>query len=223
LPPGKIREKGPTNWLITCSCILLRDPLARGRILSKAMRSPASTKIGGLARSPAICTVPFTFFRRKSMRYVLLTCGLTVAISAFAEPGVPNGPQEIQALDTDGDKLISLAEAQQSAPWLASHFEELDTNHDGLLSSAELPERQPMRGVRFTRNLEDDFSAADTNTDGRLSRAEADAAMPIVSDFFDEMDANKDGYVTTAEIHEHAKSHGPIRIFKERGPATAKE
>lgn len=157
------------------------------------------------------------------MRCVLLTCGLMVAISAFAEPGVPKGPPQLQALDTDGDKMVSLAEAQQGAPSLASHFYELDTNHDGLLSSAELSERHAMRGVRFIRNLQDDFSAADTNTDGRLSPAEADEAMPIVSEFFDEMDANKDGYVTTEEIHEHAKSHGPIRIFRERGPVTTKE
>jgi len=42
--------------------------------------------------------------------------------------------------------------------------------------------------------------------------------MPIVNDFFDEMDTNADGYVTIAEIHAHAKSHGPIRIVRE--PAT---
>jgi EF-hand domain pair len=153
------------------------------------------------------------------MRYMLLTCGLLVAMGAFAEPGTPHAPKELQALDTDGDKMISLAEAQQGAPRLASRFNDLDTNKDGLLSTEELP----MRRVRFVRHLQDDFAAADTDTDGKLSRAEADGKMPIVSDLFDEMDVNADGYVTTEELHQHARTHGPIRIIKERGAITAKE
>jgi hypothetical protein len=157
------------------------------------------------------------------MRYILLTCGLTAAISVFAEPGAPKGLKELQALDTDGDQIISLAEAQQGAPWLASHYNELDANKDGLLSIEEVLESQPMRGGRVVSNMQEDFAAADSNADGRLSRTEADEAMPIVSEFFNEMDTDVDGYVTTEEIHEHAKSRGPIRIVKERDPVTAKE
>jgi EF-hand domain pair len=156
------------------------------------------------------------------MRYVLLTCGLMAAISAFAEPGAPKGPRGLQTLDTDGDKMISLAEAQQGAPWLASRFNDLDANRDGLLSIEEVLERQPMRGERVVHNIQDDFAAADSNADGRLSRAEGEA-MPIVNELFDEMDTNADGYVTTEEIHEHARSHGPIRIVKERRPGIAKD
>jgi hypothetical protein len=156
------------------------------------------------------------------MKYVLMTCGLIVAISAFAEPGAPKGPKGLQALDTDGDKMISLAEAQQGAPWLASRFNDIDANKDGLLSIEEVLEHEPMPGERIVHNMQDDFATADSNADGRLSRAEAEA-MPIVNDLFDEMDTNADGYVTTEEIHEHARSHGPIRIVKERGPGIAKE
>lgn len=150
------------------------------------------------------------------MKHMLLTCGLMVAISAFAEPGAPKGPKALEALDTDGDKMISLAEAQQGSPRLASRFNELDTNKDGLLSTEEVLEGRPMRGVRFTRNIQDDFAAAVGNADGKLSRTEAEA-MPIMSDFFDEIDANADGYITTEEIHQHAKTRGPIFIVKEPG------
>jgi hypothetical protein len=150
------------------------------------------------------------------MKHLLLTCGLMVAMSAFAEPGAPKGPKAIETLDTDGDKMISLAEAQQGSPRLASRFNELDANKDGLLSIEEVLEGRPMRGVRFTRNIEDDFAAADRDADRKLSRTEAEA-MPIMSDFFDEIDVNADGYITTEEIHQHARTRGPIFVVKEPG------
>jgi hypothetical protein len=158
-------------------------------------------------------------FQETHMKYVLPTCMLLVAMNAFAERGVAKGPMDLKALDTDGDKMISLPEAQQSAPRLASRFNELDTNHDGLLSMDEIAQGR----VLVTRNLEDDFAAADSNADGQLSQAEADAAMPIVSDHFDEMDASADGYVTMEEIHAHAKAHGPVhkRISMEGAPIGA--
>jgi len=151
------------------------------------------------------------------MKYRLLICGLLMATGASADPGKP------RSLDTDGDQLISLAEAQAGAPELASHFGELDANHDGMLSVDEVVANQPTGKIRFTRDIQEDFAAADVNGDGMLARAEADGKMPIVSDFFGEMDANKDGYVTMDEIHEHARTHGPIRIFRAHGPAAADE
>lgn len=144
------------------------------------------------------------------MRYILLALGVMVASSAFAEAGAQRSLKELQALDTDGDSMLSLAEAEQGAPRLASRFNELDTNRNGLLSRDEIAEGHAMHGVRFVRHIQDDFAAADTNTDGKLSEAEAGQAMPIVSDHFLEMDTSADGYVTMEEIHAHAKSHGPI-------------
>jgi hypothetical protein len=55
-----------------------------------------------------------------------------------------------------------------------------------------------------------------------LTRAEAEK-MPIVSDLFGDMDSNVDSHVTLAEIREHARAHGPVRVIKERGPGIAKE
>ncbi|MCM0000346.1 MAG: hypothetical protein NBV68_13255 [Erythrobacter sp.] len=44
------------------------------------------------------------------------------------------------------------------------------------------------------------FRAADKNADSKLTREEAKAGMPRIHRNFDRVDANKDGFVTLAEI-----------------------
>jgi hypothetical protein len=156
------------------------------------------------------------------MRCTLLTCGLLLATSAFADPGAPDGANKFQALDIDGDRLISLAEAQAGAPDLASRFGKIDANQDGWLSIDEVIAGQPARNVLFARDMQKDFAAADANADGMLTRAEA-AQMPIVSELFGEMDSDGDGHVTQDEIRENARARGPLRVIKGRGPGIAKE
>src|SRR5688572_11845104 len=148
------------------------------------------------------------------MKYTLLTYGLLMASSALAA--------DTSALDTDGDRMISLAEAQAGAPELASRFSKIDANQDGLLSIDEVIAGRSARNVRVHRDLQEDFAAADANADGMLTRAEAQE-MPIVSELFGEMDSNVDSHVTLAEIREHARKHGPIRVIKGEGPGIAKE
>ena len=155
------------------------------------------------------------------MKFTLFTCGLLVATSAFADPGAP-GTKKFQALDTDGDRLISLAEAQAGAPELATRFSKIDTNQDGWLSLDEMTAGHPRGDKLVFRDMQKDFANADANGDGMLTRAEAQE-MPIVSDFFGEMDGNEDGQVTQDEIREHGRKHGPIRVMKELGPGMAKE
>jgi len=157
------------------------------------------------------------------MKITLLTLGLVLASNAFADTAVPGNPEQLQALDTDGDHQISLAEAQAGDPMLASRFNEIDTNRDGFLSIDEVLANQPKGIFRVSRDMRVDFAAADANGDGLLTRAEAAGKMPIVADLFDEMDANKDGFVSQDEIRDHARKYGPIRYFRERGPVSAKE
>ena len=78
------------------------------------------------------------------MRFLLLTCGLMISASASAGPKV---------IDIDGDRMISLAEAQQGAPALASRFNELDANKDGLLSIDEVIADQRAHGVHALHKL----------------------------------------------------------------------
>ena len=49
-------------------------------------------------------------------------------------------------------------------------------------------------------NFEQRFNKADKTKTGRLSRAEATAEFPRIPEFFDEIDANKDGYITLTEV-----------------------
>lgn len=154
------------------------------------------------------------------MRYTLLTFGLLTATCAFADAGAPGG--SMQTLDADGDRLISLAEAQAGAPDLASRFSKVDADRDGFLSVDEVIAAQPARDVRMVRNMDQDFSTADANADGMLTRAEAEK-MPIVSELFGEMDRDADGRVTLDEIREHARKRGPVRVVRELKPGIAKE
>jgi Ca2+-binding EF-hand superfamily protein len=153
------------------------------------------------------------------MKYLVLICGVFATVGVSAEPGRADSPIDLRALDSDGDKMVSLAEAQVAAPQLASRFSELDKNQDGFLSRAEIVQGQPMRTVKFVRNIEDEFVKADGDADGKISQAEAKQGMPIVNEFFAEMDTGGDGFVTMDEIREHARSHGPIlkRVALERG------
>jgi hypothetical protein len=159
-------------------------------------------------------------FEENQMKYLVLICGVFATVGAGAEPGRADSPIDLRALDSDGDKMVSLAEAQLAAPQLASRFGELDKNQDGYLSRAEIFQGKPTRTVKLVRNIEDEFVKADGDADGRISKAEAERGMPLVSERFAEMDIGGDGFVTMDEIREHAKSHGPIlrRVSLQRGP-----
>jgi hypothetical protein len=58
-------------------------------------------------------------------------------------------------------------------------------------------------GGRFDPvEFEKRFHAADKGNKGKLSRQEAYAEFPRMPEFFDEIDANKDGYITLKEVHD---------------------
>jgi len=50
--------------------------------------------------------------------------------------------------------------------------------------------------------LQERFAAANTTHDGKLTRAQAQTGMPRVAQHFDEIDAQKQGYVTLAQIEQ---------------------
>ena len=47
--------------------------------------------------------------------------------------------------------------------------------------------------------MQERFKAADKNGDGKISRAEA-VALPRIAKQFDEIDTNKDGFITKEEL-----------------------
>lgn len=63
---------------------------------------------------------------------------LVLTVSLFSLAITAQEPaEEVHALDTDKDGLISAEEAKQD-PALSAIFEELDANKDGFLSKQEL-------------------------------------------------------------------------------------
>jgi Ca2+-binding EF-hand superfamily protein len=129
----------------------------------------------------------------------------------FAAPGEPGSHgarfERLKAADTNGDGMISRAEAA-SLPMIAKHFDEIDANRDGQLAGDELRAfHQKQREARFGEH----FKQLDSNGDGRLSKAEA-AKAPRISGHFDKLDANADGFLTAEELkagrRKHHQAHG---------------
>jgi hypothetical protein len=58
------------------------------------------------------------------------------------------------------------------------------------------------------------FGAADTNADGALSRAEVEGKLPGIAAAFDSLDVDRDGKLTSFEIHHGsgAAGHGGVPV-----------
>ena len=64
------------------------------------------------------------------------------------------------------------------------------------------------RMARMEQQLQTRFSNANTTHDGKLTREQAAAGMPIVARHFDEIDAQKAGYITLPQIEAFMQEHG---------------
>lgn len=144
------------------------------------------------------------------MRYVAILAALglgSAAVLAVAAPdgaGQPRGPlpERLKAADTNGDGMISREEAA-ALPALAKHFDEIDANGDGQITSKELRAYRQKARAAYWKKI-------DTDGDGRISRAEAQANAPRLAQHFDELDANKDGFLTPDELRAaHGRQRGP--------------
>jgi hypothetical protein len=105
----------------------------------------------------------------KTLLTLLAAIGLASAgAMAVAAPEGHGHMARLKAADTNGDGLISKAEAQASLPRLAKRFDEIDANHDGQVSPEELrAAHEKMKSVMFDR--------MDANHDGAISRDEFNA------------------------------------------------
>jgi Ca2+-binding EF-hand superfamily protein len=108
--------------------------------------------------------------------------------------------------DTDGSGTLSQAEIQASMPTIASNFSEIDTNSDGEVSHDEMHNYKMQHSQRQWQQR---FSAADVNGDNVLDQAEA-ASLPMLSDKFSTVDADKDGRITTEEMRAHHLAMGEV-------------
>ena len=135
-------------------------------------------------------------------RKTLLTLAVLTALSAgtaFAATQTDTAAAKPTraSLDSNSDGSIDRVEAAKS-PRLLERFDAIDTNKDGKLSKEEMP-RRGERGDRKHGGrgdvARDAMAKLDTDKDGRISRAESAAGEGKFATRFDEMDANKDGYV----------------------------
>lgn len=140
-------------------------------------------------------------------RKTLLTLAVLAALSAgtaFAATQVPvqgAAPAARVKLDVNGDGIVDRKEAA-ARPRLAEKFDELDKNKDGKLSKEEMPRHGDRK---HGRNGREAMAKLDADKDGRISRAEATAGEGKLASRFDDMDANKDGFVDRADHQIRAK------------------
>ncbi|CAM2152046.1 EF-hand domain-containing protein [Pararobbsia alpina] len=70
---------------------------------------------------------------------------------------------------------------------------------------------QSARMEHMLEQLQSRFAAANTTHDGKLTQAQAAAGMPMVAQHFDQIDVNKAGYVTLAQIEDYMQQHAAGR------------
>lgn len=85
----------------------------------------------------------------------------------------------------------------------------------GAFAQAAPQSAQPAQGSqrmeRAMQQLQTRFATANTTHDGKLTREQAQAGMPRVAQHFDEIDTQKQGFITLAQIEnfmaQRAASH----------------
>ena len=139
------------------------------------------------------------------MKSVIGLTVLALASAATIAVAAPEGHphrgammERLKAADTNGDGLISRAEAA-ALPRLAERFDQLDANRDGQVSVEEL---KAARGKH--RGHGGMVKHLDADGDGKVSKAEA---LTAAEKRFDRVDGNKDGFITREEAQAARKSH----------------
>ena len=154
---------------------------------------------------------------KKTTKYLIavssfiLSAGLAYADGEECDTPVhkssSGSPQEsmFKSADTNSDGEISKNEFNAYyAQHNKKHFKSLDVNKDGKITANEMQKEQHQMHKQehgkndATSHLEQRFKAADTNNDDGLNKEEA-KGMPMLTVYFDQVDANKDGKVTRQE------------------------
>src|SRR5205814_10504856 len=102
--------------------------------------------------------------------------------------------ERLRQADTNGDGMLNRDEAK-ALPMISKHFDEIDANHDGQITAEEL---RAFHRQHAEQHRAEHWKKLDTDGDGRISKAEAQANAPRLFEHFDEIDANRDGFVPAA-------------------------
>ncbi|GAA5076778.1 EF-hand domain-containing protein [Lysobacter panacisoli] len=145
---------------------------------------------------------------RNTLSALLATAvAAVVAGTALAAPQAGDAPRP--KLDVNNDGAVDRSEAA-AHPRLAAKFDELDRNKDGRLDASERPHRKG-HGHRGGHGGMGGVVAADKDGDGRISRSEA-VGLERIATSFDQIDANRDGYIVRSEL---TKYHDRMRPQRE--------
>lgn len=121
-------------------------------------------------------------------RILLAATAAFLSTSALAqtppEGGRGGGAGFLMRADTNGDGVVTWAEAQAAA---VQRFQKMDANHDGVLTADEMPAGP--RGAAFKRT--------DTDGDGKVSQAQF---VDRAKQRFDRIDTNHDGKLDAGEL-----------------------
>ena len=110
--------------------------------------------------------------------------------------------ERLKAADTNGDGMISRAEAA-TLPKIAQNFDAIDANKDGQVTTDEM---RAFHQQRHAAHSAERFKKLDTDGDGRISKGEA-AGSPRLTAHFGELDVNGDGFVTPEEMKAAKQRH----------------
>jgi len=120
--------------------------------------------------------------------------------AAFAGGGGKGADHDamFKQMDTNGDGKIS---AEEHAAAVKKMFDIMDANHDGKVTADEMTAaHEKITGKKAQpgeMSSADKIKMFDTNGDGVLSAEEHQTGAKAM---FDKMDADKDGFVTKAEM-----------------------
>ncbi|WP_347260900.1 EF-hand domain-containing protein [Rudaea sp.] len=104
------------------------------------------------------------------------------------------------AAEGSGKAPTAVDEAAAQKAYIERSFEKIDTNHDGQIDKQEWQAFITAYLQKQKQDFDASFAAADKNHDGKLSRKEAQEANPLLAKYFDDIDADGDGFITPDEI-----------------------
>ena len=85
------------------------------------------------------------------------------------------------------------------------------TSGGAFAQTATQPMGASPRVEHALAQLQTRFSSANTTHDGKLTREQATIGMPMVAKHFDEIDTQKNGYVTLPQIEAFMREHAAQR------------
>lgn len=148
----------------------------------------------------------------------LLAASILPSLALGKEGKEPKQGKGFGKLDSNGDELISLEEAQSAgADKIVEHFNEIDTDGSGGVSKEELRKHHQQRkgepGGKGERGAK--LKEMDTDGNGAISFEEATKAdAKKLVEHFKKLDANGDGEIDRKEMKKMKEMRKPAQKEK---------